>query len=109
MLDVFAGVLLKNNKILLQTFLTMCIASLCVSCASDLCPSPWQVFSGGRVLSVDSAQVSDTGRYTCVAVNAGGEQHRDYDLKVYGKKITSCYFNVHLMSAPSRPPCFTNI
>ncbi|XP_005733181.1 hemicentin-1 isoform X1 [Pundamilia nyererei] len=42
-----------------------------------------QVFAGGRVLSLDSAQVSDTGRYTCVAVNAGGEQHRDYDLKVY--------------------------
>ncbi|XP_061739556.1 hemicentin-1 [Nerophis ophidion] len=42
-----------------------------------------QVLSGGRVLSVNSAQVSDTGRYTCVAVNAGGEQQRDYDLRVY--------------------------
>ncbi|CAK6971319.1 hemicentin-1 [Scomber scombrus] len=42
-----------------------------------------QVLSGGRVLSLSSAQVSDTGRYTCVAVNAGGEQHREYDLRVY--------------------------
>ncbi|XP_045905935.1 hemicentin-1 [Micropterus dolomieu] len=42
-----------------------------------------QVLSGGRVLSLNSAQVSDTGRYTCVAVNAGGEQHREYDLRVY--------------------------
>ncbi|XP_016146102.1 hemicentin-1-like [Sinocyclocheilus grahami] len=42
-----------------------------------------QVLSGGRVLSFVSAQVSDTGRYTCVAVNAGGEQHREYDLRVY--------------------------
>ncbi|XP_040926337.1 hemicentin-1 isoform X2 [Betta splendens] len=42
-----------------------------------------QVSSGGRLLALNSAQVSDTGRYTCVAVNAGGEQHRDYDLKVY--------------------------
>ncbi|CAJ1060969.1 hemicentin-1 [Xyrichtys novacula] len=42
-----------------------------------------QVLSGGRVLSLKSALVSDTGRYTCVAVNAGGEQQREYDLKVY--------------------------
>ncbi|XP_074524022.1 hemicentin-1 [Halichoeres trimaculatus] len=42
-----------------------------------------QVLSGGRVLSLSSALVSDTGRYTCVAVNAGGEQQREYDLKVY--------------------------
>ncbi|XP_026178915.1 hemicentin-1 [Mastacembelus armatus] len=42
-----------------------------------------QVLSDGRVLSLRSAQVTDTGRYTCVAVNAGGEQHREYDLRVY--------------------------
>ncbi|KAG8003177.1 Hemicentin-1, partial [Nibea albiflora] len=42
-----------------------------------------QLLSGGRVLSLNSALVSDTGRYTCVAVNAGGEQHREYDLRVY--------------------------
>ncbi|AWP10692.1 putative hemicentin-1 [Scophthalmus maximus] len=42
-----------------------------------------QLMSGGRVLSLSSAQVSDTGRYTCVAVNAGGEQNREYDLRVH--------------------------
>ncbi|KAJ0032742.1 hypothetical protein NQD34_002823 [Periophthalmus magnuspinnatus] len=42
-----------------------------------------QVLSGGRVLSLSSAQVGDTGRYTCVAVNAGGEQQKYYDLSVY--------------------------
>ncbi|XP_017573536.2 hemicentin-1 isoform X3 [Pygocentrus nattereri] len=42
-----------------------------------------QVLAGGRVLSFSSAQVSDTGRYACVAVNAGGEQQREYDLRVY--------------------------
>ncbi|KAK7889294.1 hypothetical protein WMY93_024854 [Mugilogobius chulae] len=41
------------------------------------------VLSGGRVLSLSSAQVGDTGRYTCVAVNAGGEQQRYYDLRVF--------------------------
>ncbi|KAK2908097.1 hemicentin-1 isoform X2 [Channa argus] len=42
-----------------------------------------QVLSGGRVLALSSAKVSDTGRYTCVAVNAGGEQQKEYDLRVY--------------------------
>ncbi|KAL1022832.1 hypothetical protein UPYG_G00032950 [Umbra pygmaea] len=42
-----------------------------------------QVLSGGRVLSLSKAQVTDTGKYTCVAINAGGEQQRDYDLRVY--------------------------
>ncbi|XP_030626728.1 hemicentin-1 [Chanos chanos] len=42
-----------------------------------------QVLSGGRTLMFSSAQVSDTGRYTCVAVNAGGEQQREFDLRVY--------------------------
>lgn len=45
------------------------------------------MLSGGRVLSFHSALVSDTGRYTCVAVNAGGEQQREYDLRVYGESI----------------------
>ncbi|KAG5850585.1 hypothetical protein ANANG_G00084020 [Anguilla anguilla] len=42
-----------------------------------------QVLSGGGALAIGSAQVSDAGRYTCVAVNAGGEQEREYDLRVY--------------------------
>uniref|UniRef100_A0A8C4U7D5 Hemicentin-1 n=1 Tax=Falco tinnunculus TaxID=100819 RepID=A0A8C4U7D5_FALTI len=42
-----------------------------------------QVLSGGRVLALTSAQISDTGKYTCVAVNAAGESQRDTDLRVY--------------------------
>ncbi|XP_019355735.1 hemicentin-1 isoform X2 [Alligator mississippiensis] len=42
-----------------------------------------QVLSGGRVLALTSAQISDTGKYTCVAVNAAGERQRDIDLRVY--------------------------
>ncbi|XP_019412229.1 PREDICTED: hemicentin-1 isoform X1 [Crocodylus porosus] len=42
-----------------------------------------QVLSGGRVLALTSAQISDTGKYTCVAVNAAGEKQRDIDLRVY--------------------------
>ncbi|XP_069798458.1 hemicentin-1 [Narcine bancroftii] len=42
-----------------------------------------QVLSGSRVLAISSAQISDTGRYSCVAVNAAGEQQRDIDLRIY--------------------------
>uniref|UniRef100_H0XAK9 Hemicentin 1 n=1 Tax=Otolemur garnettii TaxID=30611 RepID=H0XAK9_OTOGA len=42
-----------------------------------------QVLSGGRILALTSAQISDTGIYTCVAVNAAGEKQRDIDLRVY--------------------------
>ncbi|EGV94970.1 Hemicentin-1 [Cricetulus griseus] len=42
-----------------------------------------QVLSGGRILALTSAQMSDMGRYTCVAVNAAGEKQRDIDLRVY--------------------------
>lgn len=52
---------------------------------SDLFLPPSQVLSQGRILSLNSALVSDTGKYTCVAVNAGGEQQQAYDLRVYGE------------------------
>ncbi|XP_026558988.1 hemicentin-1 [Pseudonaja textilis] len=42
-----------------------------------------QIRSGGRILALMSAQISDIGRYTCVAVNAAGEKQRDIDLRVY--------------------------
>nr|XP_054608122.1 hemicentin-1 isoform X2 [Nothobranchius furzeri] len=42
-----------------------------------------QVTPSGRKLFLNSVLVSDAGRYTCVAVNAGGEQQREYDLKVF--------------------------
>ncbi|XP_011246353.1 hemicentin-1 isoform X3 [Mus musculus] len=42
-----------------------------------------QILSGGRILALTSAQMSDAGRYTCVAVNAAGEKQRDIDLRVY--------------------------
>lgn len=51
-----------------------------------------QVLSGGRVLALTSAQISDTGKYTCVAVNAAGESQRDIDLRVYGEIFWLFFF-----------------
>ncbi|XP_053325662.1 hemicentin-1 [Spea bombifrons] len=42
-----------------------------------------QILSGGRVLELTNARIGDTGKYTCVAVNAAGEQLKDFDLSVY--------------------------
>ncbi|KAM4722858.1 hemicentin-1 [Rhinophrynus dorsalis] len=42
-----------------------------------------QIISGGRVLALSNAQVGDAGKYTCVAVNAAGEQQKEIDLSVY--------------------------
>ncbi|XP_069497466.1 hemicentin-1 isoform X2 [Ambystoma mexicanum] len=42
-----------------------------------------QILSGGRMLALTNAQIGDTGKYTCVAVNAAGEKQRDIDLRVY--------------------------
>ncbi|XP_073439014.1 hemicentin-1 [Dendrobates tinctorius] len=42
-----------------------------------------QITSGGRVLTITTAQVGDSGKYTCVALNAAGEQQKDFDLSVF--------------------------
>uniref|UniRef100_A0A3Q2CT39 Hemicentin-1 n=1 Tax=Cyprinodon variegatus TaxID=28743 RepID=A0A3Q2CT39_CYPVA len=69
-----------------------------------------QLASAGRVLSLSSAQVSDTGRYTCVAVNAGGEQQREYDLRVYvppnikGEEVNSTV----MLGGPVELHCHSN-
>ncbi|XP_067940287.1 hemicentin-1-like [Watersipora subatra] len=36
----------------------------------------------GKRFLIDSAQVTDTGRYTCIAMNEAGEARRTYDLQI---------------------------
>ena len=43
------------------------------------------IMSDGRQLEIDSAQVSDTARYTCIATNEAGELRRNFDLEVLCK------------------------
>lgn len=40
--------------------------------------------SRGRQLHILSVQVSDSGRFTCIAKNSAGEARKNYDLKVLG-------------------------
>ncbi|CAH1786157.1 unnamed protein product, partial [Owenia fusiformis] len=41
-----------------------------------------ELLSNGRQLEIASAQVTDTGRYTCIANNKAGELRRNFDLEV---------------------------
>lgn len=43
------------------------------------------VLAGGRVLRLERARVTHTGRYVCVATNAAGLADSKYDLSVHGE------------------------
>ncbi|XP_068104559.1 hemicentin-2 [Hyperolius riggenbachi] len=42
-----------------------------------------QILEQGRILSLSAAHVTDSGIYTCVAVNSAGEDSHDTELQVY--------------------------
>ncbi|XP_073415578.1 hemicentin-2 isoform X1 [Dendrobates tinctorius] len=42
-----------------------------------------RILEQGRILSISAVHISDSGMYTCVAVNSAGEDGRTIDLQVY--------------------------
>lgn len=44
-----------------------------------------EILDEGHILQLKNIHVSDTGRYTCVAVNVAGMADRKYDLSVHSK------------------------
>ena len=48
-----------------------------------------QVLNEGRLLQIKDAKVSDTGRYTCVAVNVAGQADGKHDVNVHGKTLVN--------------------
>ncbi|KAG7487576.1 hypothetical protein MATL_G00024880, partial [Megalops atlanticus] len=40
------------------------------------------ITANGRIVQIRQAQVSDTGRYTCVATNIAGEDEKDFDVNI---------------------------
>jgi hemicentin len=43
------------------------------------------MMSGGRFLQITNAQVSHTGRYTCLASNIAGDKSKSFRLNVFGR------------------------
>lgn len=43
-----------------------------------------KILNEGRLLQIKDAKVSDTGRYTCVAVNVAGQADSKHDISVHG-------------------------
>lgn len=60
------------------------------------------MFAEDGSLHVPSAQVTDTGRYLCMATNQAGTQRKRVDLQVHGEKraepLTHIYTHTHLMN-----------
>lgn len=42
--------------------------------------------ANGHTLQITEAQVSDTGRYTCLASNIAGEDEVEFDINIQGKQ-----------------------
>lgn len=49
------------------------------------------IMSGGRFLQITNAQVSHTGRYTCLASNTAGDKSKSFSLNVLGRYIWNMY------------------
>lgn len=48
-----------------------------------------EILNEGHSLRLKNAQLSDTGRYVCVAVNVAGLTDKKYDLSVHGEQRKS--------------------
>jgi len=46
-----------------------------------------KILLNGEKLLISQAQVSDTGRYKCVAANKAGEHEREFDVTVHGRLL----------------------
>lgn len=50
-----------------------------------------KVLNEGRLLQIKDAKVSDTGRYTCIAVNVAGQTDSKHDISVHGMESQMFY------------------
>lgn len=68
------------------------------------------ITANGRIVQIKHAQVSDTGRYTCVATNIAGEDEKDFDVNIQGELgwlMQMCYLRlfVHLTGSETIDRC----
>lgn len=55
-----------------------------------------QIDNNGQTLRINSALVTDTSAFKCVATNIAGKDSKDFDLDVHGKFVGNefCVFDV---------------
>uniref|UniRef100_A0A8C1K3P7 Hemicentin-1 n=1 Tax=Cyprinus carpio TaxID=7962 RepID=A0A8C1K3P7_CYPCA len=77
-LNVLESLSPKEVKIKVNNTLTL-------ECEAQAIPTPtlvWYKDANGRIVQIKHTQVSDTGRYTCVATNIAGEDEKDFDVNI---------------------------
>ncbi|KAK7889296.1 hypothetical protein WMY93_024856 [Mugilogobius chulae] len=88
-------------------------STLTLECAAQAFPTPalqWykdgqtlladdhvSITASGRIVQIKHAQVSDTGRYTCVATNIAGEDEKDFDVNI---QVPPNFNNGHTATLP---------
>lgn len=60
------------------------------------------IAANGHTLQIKEAQISDTGRYTCVASNIAGEDELDFDVNIQGNTNMLIVYNVIYMIFQSK-------
>lgn len=55
-----------------------------------------KVLNEGKLLQIKDAKVSDTGRYTCIAVNVAGQADSKHDISVHGMNhyVSSIFISI---------------
>lgn len=56
------------------------------------------IAANGHTLQIKEAQISDTGRYTCVASNIAGEDELDFDVNIQGNNNMLIVYNLYNLS-----------
>lgn len=59
------------------------------------------IAASGHTLQIKEAQISDTGRYTCVASNIAGEDELDFDVNIQGNTTMLIVYHLIYMICQS--------
>lgn len=110
-----------KNRVKMEIHSFGCLLAL----IPDLCPlsfhlqpvTPNQrvhILGEGRLLQIQPTQVSDSGRYLCVATNVAGEDDQDFNVLIqgawgYGEGVSGTWGASVLLGRPGRRALFSSL